>query len=114
MKQIYLLNVSENPYTFEAEEKSKFLRAILDSLEVSYEDCFDNQSMVSKVKLKQILDKYNINIVDEESFSIFVDNDIIAKMEKPFYKIKKDITSKQRNNLYMEAEINFWSVYDDK
>ncbi len=113
MKQVYLLNLDQDCILFEEEEKQKLLQSILDELSVDYGDLFANQSTHSKVKLKSILSKYNISTIDDEEFIIFVDNKQIAKMSKPFYKIKKDITSKNRKNLFIEAEINFWTIYDE-
>lgn len=113
MKQIYLLNVSSNVYQFEAEEKQKFLQNVLDSLDINYSNLFKDDSGETKIKLKILLEKYNIKIVDEEDYFIYVEKDLVAKMQKPIYKIKKDLLSLDRKNVYMEAEIDFWTIFDE-
>lgn len=114
MKQIFLLKHQTSWQKFEQEEKANFLKVIFEQLDISYGNVFDSPSQENKLKLKSILDKYKIEILDEDDFSIFVENELIAKMSKPVYKIKKDLAVKSRkDNLYLEVEIDYWSVFEN-
>lgn len=114
MKQIYLLNNSSNIKEFEEEEKNKFLQVILEQLDINVSNLFNSKSVENKIKIKEILSKYNIQIVNEEDFSIFVDNKMIANIKKPFVKIKKDPSILDRKkNLYLEVHVEYWSIFDE-
>lgn len=108
MIQTYLLNMSENKSDFEQEEKLKFLKSILETLELKIGDLFDNQTIENKIKIKNILQKNNLKTLDEEDYIIYFENNEIARMKKPFYKIKKDLSELDRKNqVYIEAMIEF-------
>lgn len=108
MIQTYLLNISEDKSDFEQEEKLKFLKSILETLELNVKDFFENNTIENKIKIKSLLQKNNLKTLDEEDFIIYFENNEIARMKKPFYKIKKDLSELDRKNqVYIEALIEF-------
>jgi len=108
MIQTYLLNMSENKSDFEEEEKLKFLKSILETLELNIGGLFDNQTIENKIKIKNILQKNSLKAIDEEDYIIYFENNEIARMKKPFYKIKKDLSELDRKNqVYVEAIVEF-------
>jgi|688.fasta_scaffold1501588_1 hypothetical protein len=108
MIQKYLLNISENKYSFEEEEKQKFLQSILETFELNVSELFENKTIENKVKLKNLLYKNNLKTINEEDFIIYFENKEIARMKKPFYKIMKDLSEiNRKDQLYIEATIEF-------
>lgn len=108
MIQTYLLNMSENKSDFEQEEKLKFLKSVLETLELNTKDFFNDNTVENKIKIKNLLQKNNLKTLDEEDFTIYFENKEIARMKKPFYKIKKDLSELNRKNqVYIEASIEF-------
>jgi hypothetical protein len=73
-------------------------------------------TILQKAKMRKTLADNNIFILDEkdETLEIYIENDLIAKWEKPYYKLcydKSKVNPKER--YYSEVEISFWSVYDE-
>lgn len=111
MKQTYFLNMSEDKQSFEKEEKNKFLKSILEALELNVSNLFDQDTIDNKIKIKEILKKNNLKVLDEDDFVVYFENKEIARMIKPFYKIKKDLSEIDRKNqIYIEAVIEFNTI----
>jgi len=127
MKGTILLNYNENTHQVEEEEKSRFLRGFL-------EQCFENAPDVAtqitsiwsvdgplstpqKVKMRGILATYGIQVIDDLDghMQIFLENELMAEWIKCTYKMKKDLRVKDpRKRIYLEMEVNCWSVFDSK
>jgi hypothetical protein len=124
MKATVLLNYSDNTRQVEEEEKTRFLRGIL-------EQCFEgtdviNQiqtiwpeegllSVTQKVKLRNILGTYNLQVIDDLDghMKIYLENDLIAEWFKCTYKLKRDLkVMDPKHRIYLEMEVNCWSVFD--
>jgi hypothetical protein len=72
-------------------------------------------TILQKAEMRKILTDNNIFISDEreETLEIYIKNELIAKWEKPYYKLRYDrskINPKER--CYSEVDLSFWSVYD--
>ena len=126
MKGTILLNYNENTHQVEDEEKARFLRGIL-------EQCFQNTDVATqiqtiwsvdgplpasqKVKLRGILATYGIQVIDDLDghMQIYLENELIAEWYKCTYKLRRDLRAVDpRKRVYLEMEVNCWSVFDDK
>lgn len=126
MKGTILLNYNEDTRQVEDEEKARFLRLIL-------EQCFENTDVATqiqtiwssdgplpasqKVKLRGILATYGIQVIDDFDghMQIYLENELIAEWFKCTYKLKRDLrVIDPRKRIYLEMEVNCWSVFDDK
>jgi hypothetical protein len=126
MKGTILLNYNENTHQVEDEEKSRFLRGIL-------EQCFQNTDVATqiqtiwsadgplpasqKVKLRGILATYGIQVIDDLDghMQIYLENELIAEWHKCTYKLRRDLRAVDpRKRVYLEMEVSCWSVFDDK
>ena len=126
MKGSILLNYNENTHQVEDEEKSRFLKLIL-------EQCFENTDVATqiqtiwssdgplpasqKVKLRSILATYGIQVIDDFDghMQVYLENELIAEWFKCTYKLRRDLRAiDPRKRIYLEMEVNCWSVFDDK
>lgn len=112
LKQISKIGYSSNKEEFELIEKNKFLKNILEALEIKKQDFFDENSIDDKIKFKNFLMKNNLKVVEEENFMIFFKDKLIAKMHKPSYTIKKDPNKDKKNQVYMEAVVVYETYLD--
>lgn len=119
MERKILLNYSDNVKMVEEEEKFKFLQYLLQQIEISeLDDILDIEysllTIELKIKLKEVLQKYKIQIIEGDDTDVYVDTDLIARWEKPTYKLKRDYSEMDKNKqLYQEMTCNFHSVFDE-
>lgn len=120
MKGTILLSHNENTHQIEQEEKNRFLRDLLEQMGVPVDVFWTNGetslSVEQRVKLRGILIAYSIQVLDDSdgSMEVFVENELIAKWNKCAYKLKRDPGQRDpRKQLYLEMEVNCWSVFDD-
>lgn len=119
MKGTILLNYSENLKQVEEEEKSRFLRGLLEQMGVPITEVWTDDAPLTvdqKIKMRSILTTYNIQIIDDlDGFlQVYVEGEKVAEWQKCTYKLKKDITQiDPRKRLYLEMEINCWSLFDE-
>lgn len=127
MKGTILLSYNENTQQVEEEEKARFLRTFL---EQCFEDAPEVAAQISaiwtsdgplppvqKVKLRGILSTYGIQVIDnlDGHMQIYLENELMAEWLKCTYKLKKDLrVIDPRQRIYLEMEINCWSVFDPK
>lgn len=126
MKGTILLSYNEDTHQVEEEEKARFLRGILlasfENTDVSsqIENIWESESPLSapqKVKLRGILAIYGIQVIDDFDghMQIYLENELIAEWYKCTYKLKRDLRALDpRKRVYLEMEVNCWSVFDDK
>jgi hypothetical protein len=126
MKSILLLNYNSDIHQIEEEEKSAFIRSLL-------EKCFENTPVIDqiraiyetdeplsvskKMQLRNILTTYNIMITDEyrdDELRIYLDNEKIGGFKKPTYKIVQDLQATDpKSKIYIEMRLDFWSSFDE-
>lgn len=117
MRYSILLDRNEKVKDIEAQEQARFIKSILESLEVPFE--FDSEGPLSiddKLQLKKSLNDYSINIINniDSTMKIFVKKDLIAEWRKPKYILKIDESQIDPNKkLYLEMIIEFWTVFDN-
>ncbi len=126
MKGTILLNYNEDTRQVEEEEKARFLRGILEA-------CFANTeaadqittiwntdgvlSAPQKVKLRGILATYGLQVIDDGDghLQVYLENELIAEWYKCTYKLRRDLrVMDPRKRIYLEMEVNCWSVFDEK
>ena len=120
MNGTILLNYNENTKQVEQEEKLKFLRDLLEQMGVPYLEVFGspeniNLSFDQKNKLNNMLMAYNIQVIDDLDgrLKVYVDRQLIAEWNKCQYKLKRDYSQLDyKKQLYLEMEINYWSVFE--
>lgn len=118
MKYKVLLSRFEDTREFESQEQSRFINSIFEALELPIN--FDPDAPLTveiRQEIRQKLKEFNIDIIDDmdKGIKIYIGDDIIAEWYKTIFKLKQDISQKDpQDRLYIEANINFWSVFEDK
>jgi hypothetical protein len=116
MRYTILIKRDENRKSIEAQEQARFIKTILEVLEVAIEyNPEEPFTIESKMKMRKSLEKYGITIesIIDGSLRIFVERELIAEWKKPLYKMKKDFSQVDpKNRLYMEMNIEFWTVFE--
>jgi|ERR1700733_11037816 len=118
MQYTILISRYENAKEVEAQEQARFVKTILEALEVDVPFNPDEPfSIEEKIKTRKALSFYNITIIENHGggLKIFVERELVAEWKKPFYKMKQDnsqIDPKKR--LYMEMQVNFWTVFEQE
>lgn len=113
-----LLNSNENTRKVEEEEKSRFIKSIIEAMNVPMEDVWDEDGELSieqRIKIRKVLSDFNIRVLDYPGgeLEIYVDNDLVAKWHKCEYVLKRDLAAiDPSKKLYLEMKINYWSMFD--
>lgn len=119
MKGTILLNHTENTKKVEEEEKTRFLRSILEQMGVPIQEFWvteDPLTVDQKIRLRGILVTYGIRIIDDLDghMQIYVEGELVAEWHKCIYKLKRDLRELDpRKQLYLEMEINCWSLFEE-
>ena len=119
MKATILLNKDADTRQIEDEEKSKFIRNILEQIGLPVNEFWVNPekilSVEEKINLRQILNAYNIIIIDDLSghMQMYVENDLVAEWKKCTYKLKTDLRYiNPSKRFYLEMNIDAWSIFE--
>ena len=111
-----LLETSANTKEIEEQEKARFIRSIIDCLDINIEfDPDKPQTMRDKIVLRNNLKQFNISIIEDLNggMQIFVDRDPIAEWKKPKYKLKENTAERDpRKKLFLEMNIELWSSFE--
>jgi hypothetical protein len=119
MKGTILLNYDENFRQVEEEERNKFLRDLLDQMGVPIEDLWEDGKSLSveqRIKLREILPHFNVQIVDDSDghVIVYVDKEKVGEFFKSSYKLRQDLSQLDpKKRLFTEMEINFWSIFEE-
>lgn len=118
MQYTVLLSKTEKTKEIEQQEQDRFIKSILEALEVPIE--FDPdipQTIEQKRKFRQELRDFKLQIINDidGGVKIFVGDDLIAEWYKSSYKLKQDLSQVNPNDkLYLEMQVNFWSMFEDE
>jgi hypothetical protein len=126
MKGTILLNHYENTRQVEDEEKSRFLRGLLEqtfegtpNVVAQITEIWGNDSVLSpaqKVKMREIMNTYHIQVIDNSDghLKVFADGELIGEFFKCSYKMKKEPAQKDpKKQLYLEMYVECWSVFEE-
>ena len=120
MKSIILLNSNENTNQVEEEERTRFVRSILETMGLPLDDIWDENGKMSveqKIKFRNILSAYNIQVVDdiEGGTKLYCDGQTIGEWKKCEYILKQDAKQRDpRKKLYLEMHIDCFSIFDQQ
>jgi hypothetical protein len=103
----------------EDEERNLFVRGILKEIGVPVEDIWIDISLTvdQKIKLRQLLGKLEIEIIDDgdRGYQIYHQDTKLAEWFKPKFILREDKGARTLNKkLYFEMVISTWSAYDQK
>jgi hypothetical protein len=105
----------------EAEMKSLFIRGVLEKIGVPLENIWDNGkielSTEDKIKLRDILRKLDIDIIDDHDGGITINHEkeIIAEWKKSRYELHTDLSEiDPSRKLYIKLFVNYSSVFDSE
>jgi hypothetical protein len=119
MKGTVLLNYDENTQKVEEEEKTRFLKGILEQMGVPIQEFWSTDGPLSvnqRIQLRGILATYSIQVIDDLNgqMQIYVDGEKVAEWFKPTYKLKRDLRQLDRKKqMYLEMDVNFWSLFEE-
>jgi hypothetical protein len=120
MKGLILLNSNENTKQVEEEEKSIFVRSILEHLGLPIHDIWNDEhidlSIEERIKLRGILSSFDVSIINEGdgNLKIYVDKETIGEWKKPTYVLKRDYSQiDPKKFLFLEMHTEFWSVFEN-
>jgi hypothetical protein len=119
MKGTILLNYDISVNQVEEEEKTRFLYDLLEQMNVPVQEFWTSENSLSinqKIKLRNLLHVYNIQLVDDHDghLKVFFENQLIGEWKKCTYKIKKDLQAiDPRKQLYLEMYIDCWSLFEE-
>lgn len=120
MKGTILLSYDENTKQIEEEEKSKFLKNLLEQMGVPVEEFWtggDTLSSDQRIKLRSILSTYGIQVIDDLDghLQVYVQQELMGEWFKSTYKLKKDLRQiDPKKRLYIEMEISYWTIFEEK
>lgn len=119
MKGTILLNYNENTRQIEDEEKTRFLRNMLEQMGVPIQEFWATDGPLSvdqRMKLRSILATYGIQVIDDLDghMQVYVEGEKVAEWFKSTYKLKRDLRERDpRKQLYLEMEVNCWSLFEE-
>lgn len=121
MKSIILLNHNENTKQVEAEEKSKFLKDLLEKMGIEISEFWDDDTILlsvdQKIKLRNILTTYAIKVIDDLDghMQIFVEGELVGEWNKCTYKLKQDLYEiDKKKQFFLEMEVNCWTLFEQQ
>ena len=119
MHGVILLNANENTRQVEEEEKSLFVKAILENIGIPIQDIWDDGndiSVQSKIKLRGVLSSYNIAVIDDRDggLKVYVEKEMVAEWKKPSYLLKTDHSQVDpKKKFFLEMHTDCWTVFEN-
>lgn len=118
MRKVLNLRYGSNTKQVEDEGRLDFLKNLLDKMGVPTNDFWSEggaPSIIQRKKIRGILTQYKIHIDDiEESMSVYVESELVAKWNKMLCKIKRDLSQEPKKQLYIEMTVDSWTIFDNE
>jgi hypothetical protein len=120
MKGTILLNYDDNTKQVEDEEKTRFLKTLLEQMGVPITDFWTVDTLLSidqKIKLRGILATYAIQVIDDLDghMQVYVESEKVGEWNKCTYKLKRDLRQLDpRKQLYLEMEVDCWTIFEEE
>lgn len=118
MKYQILLLRNEDRKAVEGQEQARFIKSVLEALEVPIE--FDPDvplSVEDHQRLRHSFKEFNIHVINDVDggVQITIGEDLIAEWYKSTYKLKQDVSERNpQDKLYLEMTVNFWTIFEDE
>ena len=118
MVQTTILLDREDTSKVEAEERNRWIKNVLLKIGIPLDDAWpdENITVEQKIKLRKLLNKYDVIILDDgdRGTEIYVDKEIIARWNKPTYKLKTDNGQiDPSKKLFLEMTTDAVSIFDN-
>jgi hypothetical protein len=120
MKGTILLNYDDNTQQVEDEEKTRFLKTMLEQMGVPITDFWTADTSLTvnqKIKLRGILATYAIQVIDDldGNMQVYVEGEKVGEWHKCTYKLKRDLRQLDpRKQLYLEMEVDCWTIFEEE
>ena len=116
MHYTILLDRDEKTKEIEAQEQARFIKSILEALEIPLEWNIDEPFTIdSKIQFRKALSEYKIHIANDMDggIKIFVADEVVAEWKKAKYVLKTDRSQVDPNKqLFLEMQVSVWSIFD--
>jgi len=119
MKGFILLNYDANVRLEAEQEQNRFLKNLLDQMGVPIQEFWTSDGLLSidqKIKLRQILSTYDIQVIDDLDghMQVYVEKELVGEWFKCSYKLKRDLRELDpKKQLFIEMEVNYWSRFEE-
>lgn len=119
MKGTILLDNNENTKQVEEEEKTKFLKNLLDQIGVPTNEFWTDEitlSIEQRIKLRNVLKSYSIQVIDDSDgdLKVYVENKLIGHFHKSTYKLRRDFSQlDHRKQIYIEMNVESWTIFEE-
>lgn len=120
MNGTILLDYNENTRQVEDEEKTRFLRTLLEQMGVPIADFWAEDGPLTidnRIKLKNTLVTYGVQVIDDLDghLLVYVEGEKVAEWNKCTYKLKRDLKQLDpKKQLYLEMEVNCWTIFEQQ
>lgn len=118
MNQSILCNRQDIRQT-KTEEQYNFIVYVLQNVGLPLEDVLPEEykdfSVEHKIKLRELLFKFDITLVNDrdDGVMIYVDKTLIAKWKKPHVILRTDLSEiDPAKRMYAEIQTEWWSVFE--
>ncbi len=119
MKGSILLNYDADVKLESQQEQNRFLRNLLDQMGVPIHEIWTSDGLLSieqKIKLRQTLTTYNIQVIDDLDghMQVYVETQLVGEWHKCTYKLKRDLRELDpKKQLFIEMQVNCWSLFEE-
>jgi len=119
MESTILLDSDENVVLVEAQESSRFIRSMLETMGIDLSEIWIDEKLNidQKIKLRHVLSQYQVKIIDDSNntLNIYLNQDLIAKWHKPTYVIRYDNSeTDSKKRFFIEMKVKYESIFENE
>jgi len=119
MESTILLDSDENVVLVEAQESSRFIRSMLETMGIDLSEIWIDEKLNidQKIKLRHVLSQYQVKIIDDSNntLNIYLNQDLIAKWYKPTYVIRYDNSeTDSKKRFFIEMKVKYESIFENE